>query len=473
MAEPPTEKDCAMTTTELPPDIVGATYRPGDPGYAEEVAGFNLAVTHTPDLVVAATCPDDVVAAVGWARERGLPVAVQATGHGSNIAVDGGVLISTRAMRDVAVDPDARTATVAAGATWRDVLDATAPHGLTGLNGSTTGVGVVGYTLGGGLPVLGRAFGFATDRVRSFDVVTPDGVLRHVDADHEPELFWALRGGKGAVGIVTSLVCELVPVSRIYGGAIFYPGEHAEALLRAYAEWTATLPDETCTAIQLLRLPPFPEIPEPIRGQFVVHLCVAHVGDPDEGARLLAPMRAVCPPVMDLVEEMDYADVDRVYQDPDHPVAAAEGCLLLPDLSADTIRTLLELAGPGVQTPLVIVGLRHLGGALARPPAVEDAVGARDAAFLFQTIGMLAGPHAADVPAATAAAQAAMAPYSNGRTMVNLHGTPGDDGDRARAWTPDHYARLRALRARLDPTDMLRFGHALTTSAPSGPSVSG
>jgi hypothetical protein len=145
-------------------------------------------------------------------------------------------------------------------------------------------------------------------------------------------------------------------------------------------------------------------------------------------------------------------------------VPAAEGCLLLPDLSADAIDAMLEVAGPNAQTPLVIVGLRHLGGALSRPPAVEDAVGARDAAFLFQTIGMLAGPHAADVPAATAAAQVAMAPYSNGRTMVNLHGTPGDDADRARAWTPDHYARLRELRARLDPTDMLRFGHALTTA---------
>jgi FAD/FMN-containing dehydrogenase len=451
-----------MTTIDMPDELVGRTYRPGDPGYAEEVAGFNLAVTHTPELVVAAAGPDDVVAAVRWAGEQGLPVAVQATGHGANVAVDHGVLISTRHLREVVVDPVTRTAVVAAGATWRDVLDAAAPHGLAGLNGSTTGVGVVGYTLGGGLPVLGRAFGFATDRVRSFDVVTPDGVLRRVDATHEPELFWALRGGKGAVGVVTSLVCELVPVERIYGGAIFYPGERAEELLRAYAGWTASLPDRTCTALQLLRLPPFPEIPEPIRGQFVVHLCVAHLGDAAEGARLLAPMREVVPPVIDLVEEMDYTEVDRVYQDPDHPVAARESCALLPALSEGAIRAMLEIAGPEVETPLVIVGVRHLGGALAQRPSVEDAVGARDAAYLFQTIGMLAGPHAAEVGTATAAAQAAIAPHSNGRTMVNLHGTPGDDTDRARAWKPEHLHRLRELRARLDPTDMLRFGHALT-----------
>jgi FAD/FMN-containing dehydrogenase len=448
-------------TAERATGLTGVVLRPGDPGFAEEIAGFNLATTHTPDLVVGATNPADVAAAVRWAAARGLPVAVQATGHGANVAVERGVLVSTRRMSGVRVDPATRTATVGAGATWRDVLTAAAPYGLAGLSGSASSVGVVGYTLGGGLPVLGRAFGHASDLVRRFDVVTADGRLRRVDAGTEPELFWALRGGKGNVGVVTSMEFGLVPLARIHGGSVFYPGAAAPELLAAYAEWTAGLPDRAASALQLVRLPPFPAIPEPLRGQFVVQLAVAFAGDAAEGEALLAPMRRAARPVVDTVGDLAPTDLDRVYQDPDHPVPAREGGLLLERLSPGAIRAVLELAGPGVASPLLLVGLRHLGGALARPPAVPDAVCTRDAAFLLQTVGVLAGPHAADVPAATAAVQRALAPYSTGRTAVNFHGTPGDAADRARAWTPEVYDRLRAVKQRHDPAGVLRSGHTV------------
>lgn len=453
-----------MTST-FAAHIAGPVWRPGETGYADEVAGFNLATTHTPDFAVGATSADDVVAAVNWAREQRLPIAVQATGHGANVAVEHGVLINTRRLNQVTIDPDERTATVAAGATWRDVLAAAAPHGLAGLSGSASGVGVVGYTLGGGLPLLGRAFGYASDWVRAFEVVTPDGVVRAVDADREPDLFWALRGGKGNVGVVTSLVCGLLPITRIYGGSVFYSGVHAATVLRAYAGWVDTLPEATCTAVQLLRLPPLPDIPAPLRGQFMVQLCVAHVGDPDEGARLLAPMRAAAAPAIDTVAEMDYAQCDQIFQDPAHPVPAQEAGLLLRELSDPVVNAVLELAGPDSECPLLLVGLRHLGGALSRPPAVEDAVCARDARFALQTVGVLAGPHAGEIATATAAAQAALSPYSTGRTLVNLHGRPGDEADRARPWTPDAYARLTRIKQRHDPNNLLRFGHAVAPGA--------
>jgi hypothetical protein len=396
-----------------------------------------------------------------WAAGRGLPVAVQATGHGANVAVDRGLLINTRRMDAVTVDPVTATATVAAGATWKDVLTAAAPHGLAGLCGSASSVGVVGYTVGGGLPVLGRCFGLAADHVHSLEVVTADGRLRHVDATTEPDLFWALRGGKSNVGVVTSLVCGLFPLPRIYGGSVFYPGAAAPELVAAYADWTADLPERMCTALQLLRLPPFPEIPEPLRGQFVVQLCVAHAGPPDEGARLLAPMRAAAVPLIDTVTEMDYAALDRVHQDPDHPVPVRESCALLADLSPAAIGAVLDIAGPGVDSPLLLLGIRHLGGALDRPADVPAAAGLGGARFALQTVGVLAGPHAARVEAATAAAQATLAPYTTGRTAVNLHGTPGDAADRARAWDGATYARLRAVKQRYDPAGLLRFGHAV------------
>jgi FAD/FMN-containing dehydrogenase len=441
--------------------IPSPVLRPGDAGFAEEVTGFNLANPHEPDVVLAAGSAADVVAGVRWAAEQGMPVAVQATGHGANAPMDGGLLISTRRMNQVHVDPASRRATIGAGATWREVLHAAAPHGLGGLGGSSSGAGVVGYTVGGGLPVLGRAYGWAADRVLGMEVVTADGVLRHVDAESEPDLFWALRGGKGNAGIVTSMTFELLPLSRIHGGGLFFDGSHAPALLRAYAAWTATLPDAMCSALQLLRLPPYPDIPEPLRGRFTVQLCVAWPGDPADGDRLLAPMRAVAPAIVHLVGDLPYPELDRVFSDPEHPVPAAEGCLLLPGLPEGAIETLLELAGPGAPTPLLAVALRHLGGALARPPAVPDAVGARDAAFLLQTIGVLAGPHAADVPAGIAAVRSAMARWSTGGTFVNLHGTPGDDADRARAWPEATYQRLRRVKGRYDPAGLLRFGHAI------------
>jgi FAD/FMN-containing dehydrogenase len=445
----------------LTAQLTGPLLRPGEPGYTEECAGFNLAVTHTPDLVLGATCAADIVAAMRWAAAERVPVAVQATGHGANLAVDRGLLISTRRMREVTVDPVARTARVAAGATWRDVLAAAAPYGLAALSGSSTGVGVVGYTVGGGLPVLGRAFGYAADQVRSFDAVTADGEARTADPRHEQELFWALRGGKGNTAVVTSLVCNLLPLARIYGGGVFYRGEDLPQVMSAYSRWVETVPQEMCSALQALRLPPLPAIPEPLRGQFVAHLCVAFPGDASEGERVVAPMRAVAPAIIDHLADMPYTDIDQVHQDPQQPLPARESGLLLREFPAGAVTALLEQVGPRVESPLLLAELRHMGGALALPAAVADAICARDAGFMLETIGILAGPAAAHVPAAQSAVGEAMAPWATGRTMVNLHGTPGDQADRARAWTPETYQRLRRAKGHYDPANLLRFGHAI------------
>ncbi|MFD7136208.1 FAD-binding oxidoreductase [Streptomyces sp. NPDC059894] len=445
--------------------VRGPVLRPGDDGYAAEVTGFNLAALHTPDVVVCATGADDVVAALRWASATGTPVAVQATGHGANFPVERGLLISTARMREVRVDPERRTATVAAGARWSDVMAAGAPHGLAGLSGTSTGAGVVGYTLGGGLPVLGRAYGHSSDLVRSLRVVTPDGTLHETDPDHEPDLFWALRGGKGNVGIVTSLVCELLPLPRFLGGGLYTPGEHTEALLRAWVDWTRTVPDEMCSAFSVLRLPPIPQLPEPLRGGFWARVALAWPGDPAEGEELIAPLRAAAPLTVDTVEVMDHTALDRIHLEPQDPLPARESCALLRDLPPDAVRAFVDRTGPsaGPDHPLLMTELRHLGAALARPPAVPDAVCGRDAAYAMAAVGVLSAPPAAEaVERETAALAAAMAPYGTGRTLVNIHGTPGDETDRARAWTPETYDRLRTLKSRYDPADLLRYGHTVT-----------
>ncbi|MDQ8708166.1 FAD-binding oxidoreductase [Streptomyces sp. LHD-70] len=460
-----------MTTTPHQPapgrlalsEIRGPVLHPGDEGYAEEVTGFNLAALHTPDVVVGATCPEDIATALRWASDTGTPVAVQATGHGANFPIAEGLLISTTRMTDVHIDPAARTATVAAGAKWRHVLEAAAPHGLATLNGSSTDAGVVGYTLGGGLPVLGRTYGYAADLVRSFELITPDGALREVTADSEPELFWALRGGKGNVGVVTSLTFDLLPLTSVIGGGIYCPGEHAEALLQAWAEWAEQVPDEMCSSFGLLRLPPIPQIPEPLRGGFWARVVLAWTGEPAEGESLLAPIRAAAPVVVDTVEEMPYAAMDRIYLDPQDPLPATESCLLLRELPPEARATFLAQVGPGASDcPLLMVELRHMGGALSRPAATEDAICARDAEYLLEAVAVLPVPEAAaPVQEAVTSLYAAMAPYGTGHTMVNLHGTPHDEPDRARAWTAEVYDRLRHDKALYDPANLLRFGHTV------------
>lgn len=465
-----TATEQTLDSSALADAIKGAVYRPGDEGFAEEVACFNMATTHRPALVVAALCTEDVAAADRFAAERDLPISVQATGHGAVTAVNAGVLISTKAMTDVSVDPRERTATVGAGVKWKAVIEASAAHGLAPLNGSSSDVGVVGYVVGGGLPLMGRTYGFAADHVQRMTVVTADGEVREVSPTSETELFWGLRGGKGNLGIVTEMTVDLVPVSRLYGGGIFFPGEHAGALLRAYRDWVAALDEQTNTSIALLRLPPIPDIPEPLRGQFVVHLRVVHLGDAETGERLVAPMRAVAPAIVDLIGDMPYTAIDSVYQDPDHPVSAYERGMLLSSLDDAVIDQLMAVAGPGVQTPVMLVDIRHLGGALSRQPAIPNAVDQRDATFVLEAIGMLMGPAAETTPAATDALVASFARFSTepgGATLVNFHGHPGDAADRARCWKPATYARLAALKASYDPKNLLRYGHAIGAVVPA------
>src|SRR3712207_1262553 len=392
--------------------VAGPVLTSGDPEYAEDGSGYNVAVVHQPEVIVGATSAADVAAAVGWAAERGLPVAVQATGHGATERMTDGLLINTRRMQDVQVDPDRRVARIAAGVKWKTLLAETVPHGLVGLCGSSSDVGVVGFTLGGGLPIVGRALGWAADRVRSIEVVTPDGQIRTVDAEHDPDLFEVLRGGKGNCGVLTALEFELVPLSAFYGGGLIYPGADADTGLTAFRRWLVALPDEACPSIGLLRLPDAPFGPEPLRGQFVVHLRFAFPGPKEEGERLLAPMRSVAPVIMDTAGPLDYEQIDLVNLAPADPLPYEEGGALLADFDDAAQAAFLRAVGPGAQTPLLMVELRPLGGALARPTAVRDAVSGRDAQWNMLGIGVLAPPIAEMVPAGIAALLSAMRPWA-------------------------------------------------------------
>jgi hypothetical protein len=449
--------------------VAGPVMAPGAPGYAEDTAAFNLAAVSRPDVALGAMNAADVVAGVQWAAARNIPIAVQATGHGANSSIEGGLLINTSRMQDLQIDSVERTARIGAGVKWRSLLAASVPLGLVGLHGSSTDVGVVGYTLGGGLPILGRAYGFAADHVRSFEIVTPDGVLRHVDTEHEPELFSLLRGGKGNFGIVTSLTCNLLPVDEFYGGGIFFPGTDAANVLSTFNRWWPTLPTKAATSIALLRLPDLEFVPPPLRARFVVHLRFAYPGPQEEAETLLAPMRMVSSPIMDMAGPMSYLDVDMVHADPQEPLPYEEAGALLHSFDADAEAAFLAAAGPGSDCPLILIELRPLGGALSLGGVGTDAVSGRDAAFSLLAIGLTAPPIATATTAAIRSLIQAMAPYSTGRTLVNFHGTPGDATDRARAWSPQTYEELATAKSRWDPANLLRFGHTIRAEAAQGP----
>lgn len=459
--------------TELQLLVRGLVYAPGDASYELEAAAFNLATRHTPDLVLTAVDADDVVAAVRWASARNMSISVQSTGHGAANAITDGLLISTRYMMELSIDPEEQTARVGAGVRWHDVLHAAAPYGLTGLHGSTTDVGVVGYTLGGGLPLLGRKYGFASDHVLAFDLVTPAGELHRVDAISEPRLFSLLRGGKGNFGIVTAMEFSLFPAAQLYAGGIFYEGAHARDVLAGFRNWTQDLPSDASASLAFLRLPDLEEVPAFLRGKFVMHLRFAWQGSEAEGSALLAPMRAAAPVLVDAAGPLPYDRVDEIHADPQHPVPVREGGMLLKGFGPGLEDVLLDLAGPESRAPLLLTEIRLMGGALADPRNTPgaDCLAGRDAGLSFFTVGIMAPPIAEMVAEAIEAARAALKPYGTGGSLVNLHGHLASPELAVNVWPEEARERMSAAKAEFDPKNLFRHGHAVLPLLPEAPVV--
>jgi FAD/FMN-containing dehydrogenase len=462
--------DTTMTTAldALRGAVAGPVLTPGDSAYADEVAGSDLAVVHTPPIVVGASSAEDVAATVRVAAASGLPLAVIGSGHADIPVISEGILLALRRLDAVEVDAVGRTATVGVGATWHDVLAQSTPHGLAGLCGSAPAVGVGGFLLGGGLGPIGRTFGFSSDHVRSFDVVGADGALRTVAADREPDLFWALRGGKGGLGVVTAATIDLLDLPTIYGGGQYYAAQDIAGLLRAYQGFVgAKVPEALTTSLAILRMPDAPALPPPLRGQTVAQLRVGYVGGgdggPAEAERLLAPLRAaVGAPVFGTVGVLPYADIGTIHNDPTAASGHSTAGMLLRDLAPETVEALLAAAGPEVASPLALVEIRHLGGAFARVGSPPDAVSGRDAPF---HVWLSSAPLPAPVDAAALAAGAAavrgvldaLAPWSLGRVQINFCGSANTAAEAAAAWPPEIADRLAEIRRRYDPDGLFAY----------------
>jgi FAD/FMN-containing dehydrogenase len=456
------------TLQTLRAGLRGTAHAPGEEGYEEASRAWNLAAHQTPALVVVAKGAADVLAAVRFAREGGLGVGVMATGHGVGTACDGGVLINTSGMRGVRVDPVDRTARVEAGALWLDLIHESQPHGLAGLLGSTSNVGIVGYTMGGGFGWLGRKYGFNAASVREADVVTADGKLVRVSAEEHPDLFWGIGGGGGNFGIVTSLKFDLYPIGMLYGGNLIYPVEKAPEVLEAYARWSADLPDEMTSGVAFLNVPPLPALPEPLRGKSVIALRGCYCGEsPGDGEELVRPMREeLGEPIMDTFGMMPYAAMDSISMDPVDPMGARQHSEMLSELSPEAIQTLVEVAGAGSGSPLIMLDLRQLGGALARTAEHLSTMGKGDSKFIMNGIGPAFTPEMAEgVVAYLARVADATRSFQTGDTYVNFMELEGASAERVKAaYAPEDFERLVALKDRYDPHNVFRFNRNIAPS---------
>ncbi|QYD73008.1 FAD-binding oxidoreductase [Paraburkholderia edwinii] len=458
---PVSPEDAASLATA----VAGSVLLPGAAGYDEERAVWNLNHELVPAMIVVPQSVADIQAAIVFAARQQRPVMVKTTGHQIVGHAHGAVVIATRRMNDVAIDAARRTARVGAGAILSEVVEKAAKAGLAPLNGSNLTVGVSGYTLGGGLsPTLGRAHGYAADHVRSLDVVTADGERRHVDAESEPDLFWAMRGGKGNFGVVTALEFDLFPVPRLYGGAIYFAGERTADVLRAWADWHPGTPETMATSIAVMRMPPIPEVDEALRGKFLVAVRIAYNGTTADGERMVAPLRAIAPAVLDTVRDMPYTEVASIHNEPTDPVPYYERGIMLREFPAEAQDKLIELVGPNVDTALVIAELRALGGAWDREPAVPNAVATRG--LPYSLLGVAAGPLPMEqqLKSSVAAMLDGMKPWQADRRYVN-NLAPDEAADAASIYGAERYARLASIKKRYDPTNMFRLNHNVIPAA--------
>jgi FAD/FMN-containing dehydrogenase len=450
--------DPARDLGELRSLCGGAVALPSDDGYDSARQAFNLAVDQRPAAVVYPCNANEVAAVVSFARTHGLRVAPQATGHNAGPlgALEGTILMKTSGMHTVTIDPERRIARAEAGVLWEDVVDAAAPHGLLALHGSSPDVGVVGYSLGGGMGWLARSHGFQTNNLTAIELVTADGTLVRTDRENDPELFWALRGGGGNFGIVTAVEFKLFPISEIYAGFMMWDWTEAERVLTAWSQWAVDAPDEVTTSFRIMQLPPLPELPEIIRGRQLVMIDGAVQGD--DPAAILAPLRAL-EPELDTFAMVPAATLVRLHQDPEEPMPFTSDSALLEELPRAAIDAIVELGGPGSGSPLLMLELRQVGGALGRVTPGHGALAKLDAKFVLFAGGLAIDP---DVEAAilghAARLKAALDPWVGTGQYLNFAEHAVDTSASFGAFT---YRRLEAVKARVDPDGVIHANHSL------------
>jgi FAD/FMN-containing dehydrogenase len=440
--------------------IEGEIIRQGDPAYNEARTVWNGAIDRTPAAIVRCAAVSDVVAAVRLARERDLLVSVRGGGHGvgGHAVCDGGLVIDLSPMKAIEVAPSRRTARAEAGVLWGEFDRETQAFGLATTGGVVTHTGIAGLTLGGGIGWLMRKYGATVDNLLSAEVVTAEGDVIRASAKDHPDLFWAIRGGGGNFGIVTSFEYRLHPVGpQVLGGPVFHALEDAPELLRFYRHFIADVPDELTTIFNLRLAPSLPQLPAELHGRPVAMVVVCYAGALTQGEVVLRPLRAFGSPLFDAIEARPYISLQSMFDATvPHGWHYYWKSSELPPLSDRAIETLAEHAAAQT-SPLSYCITFHLGGAVSRVGEEETAFSQRDAAH---NVNINAVWTEDDEEAERHIEWArrfhdSLEPFACDRVYVNFLGEEGAERVRS-AYGDDKYERLTALKEKWDPSNFLR-----------------
>jgi hypothetical protein len=444
--------------------LSGEIHAPDDLGYDDARLAWNLVADQRPAFVAVPRSAQEVSAVVRFAREAGLRVAPQGTGHNATArsGLQDSILLNTKDMRGVEIDAERRVARVEAGALCGDLTVPASELGLAALAGSSPDVGLVGYCLGGGIGWLARELGLCCNSIVSIEVVTAAGEHLTCDHDHHPELFWALRGGTGSAAIITAMELQLFAVPELYAGAMLWPWERASEVLHAWRTWTLDAPESVTTSARILQVPPLDDIPELVRGRQFVVIDGAVLGSAPDAEAILAPLRALGPEI-DLFAVAPPVALSHLHMDPEHPVPGLGDHQMLDELPAEAIDELIAVAGHESGSPLLLVELRHLGGALSRLPAGAGACGRLPGAYIAFALGMPVTPElAAAIPPRLSQVMAALAPWKCPVPYLNFAEHPTDTGT---AFSTDAFAALQAVKAEYDPYDIIHANHPIAPAA--------
>jgi FAD/FMN-containing dehydrogenase len=440
----------------------GAVHLPGDPGYEMARMPWNVAVDQRPAAVAFPHSATEAAELVVAAARAGLRVAPQSTGHAAGPLAEGSlddvVIVRTSEMTEVTVDPSAQAVRVGGGVLWQQVVEAAAPHGLAALHGSSPDVAVAGYSLGGGIGWYARKLGLAANSILAVEIVTADGQVRRVDHDSDHDLFWAVRGGGGNFGLVTALELRLYPIADACAGMLLWDRQHADVVVREWARWSASAPDEVTTSLRVMSFPPLPELPEFIRGRQLVVIDGAVLSDDGAAEELLAPLRALAPE-MDTFARVPAAALSRLHMDPEGPTPAVSGSIMLDGLPEEAIDAFLAEVGTGSTSTLLAAELRQLGGALGRAHHGAGALPRLDAAYAGFFVAIAATPEMATQGLLDAKRlEAVLAPWSRGRSFLNF-----SEGrvDTSKAFDHDVWVRLGNVRAKVDPDGVFVANHQI------------
>ncbi len=452
--------------TELQMQVQGQVITPTDPAYETARLAWNRRVDQYPAVIVAAESAQDVATAVTFARQHNLSVAVQATGHGNVRPADNCLLILTQEMKDVVINPIGQSAYIEAGVKWGTVLAAAQKHGLAPLLGSSPTVGAVGYTLGGGLGWLGRKYGLSLDNVIQFELVTADGQRRQVSNAENSDLFWGLRGGGGSLGIVTSMVIRLFPITQVYAGNLYYPAHMAQEVFRYYRDWIDDVPDELTSSVLVINLPPLPELPEIMRGQTFAVVRGCYCGAVAEGAALVQQWRNWQKPLIDDFKSMPFSEAATISNDPVDPLPGFNSGAWLNDLSDSAIETIVQYAiGFNGPSPLIFAEVRHAGGAIGRMEEETAVYGNRDAELLLSLVGIAPTIEVYQQLVTYAGElKEALRPSLTGGVYMNfLEGVESQQRIRD-GLTTGGYDRLVKLKSKHDPNNLLSYSFNISST---------